>query len=246
MFDCAAQSLRTLEAEKRFVGCTVAGFFGVLHTWGRQLQYHPHVHFVIPGGGLSKDRSRWVSAQGDFLVHVRALSKMFRGKLQEAFAEAGLLDQTPGSAWSKNWVVHCESVGDGRAVIKYLGAYVMRVAVSAARVVAYDGDCVRIKYQKVGSSKWRFLTLGVMEFMRRFLQHVLPHGFIKVRHFGFMSPNFAVSMQSIREMICALYELLRSCPVKVKAPKKSRPLKCPRCQTLMQWRLFIPPLGFVT
>ena len=80
MFECAAESLRTLEADKRFVGCNVAGFFGVLHTWGRQMQYHPHVHFVIPGGGLSKDRSQWISARGHFLVHVRALSKMFRGK----------------------------------------------------------------------------------------------------------------------------------------------------------------------
>lgn len=246
MFECAAESLRTLEADRRFVGCKVAGFFGVLHTWGRQLQYHPHVHFVIPGGGLSKDRSQWIAARGGFLVHVRALSKMFRGKLQKAFREDGLLDQTPAGIWSRNWVVHCKAVGDGRHSLKYLGAYVFRVAVSASRIVDYDGQSVRIKYQKVGSAKWRFMTLTVIEFMRRFLQHVLPKGFVKVRHFGFMSPNFAVPLQKIRELICTLYELLRKEPVKVKPPPKPKPLKCPQCQAIMQWRCFIPALSFVT
>ena len=106
----AAASLSTLEADKRFVGCNVAGFFGVLHTWGRQLQYHPHVHFVIPGGGLSKNRDRWVAANGDFLVHVRALSKMFRGKMHAALREAGLLDEVPPEVWHTPWVVHCKAM----------------------------------------------------------------------------------------------------------------------------------------
>jgi hypothetical protein len=246
MLDCAAASLRTLEADRRFVGCKVAGFFGVLHTWGRQLQYHPHVHFVIPGGGLSKDRSEWVCAQGDFLVHVRALSKMFRGRMHQVFRRAGLLDQLPSSVWSRNWVVHCEAVGDGRHTLKYLGAYVFRVAISAARVVDYDGQRVRIKYQKVGSSKWRFLTLGVLEFMRRFLQHVLPPAFMKVRHFGFLNPNFSVPIQKIREMICTLYELLRMQPVKARPPDKPKPLRCPRCQAIMRWQWFIPAPRGVT
>lgn len=246
MFDCAAASLRTLQADKRFVGCDVAGFFGVLHTWGRQLQYHPHVHFVIPGGGLSKNRDCWVAAKGDFLVHVRALSAMFRGKLRAAMAEAGLTALAPDGVWDRDWVVHCEAVGDGRAVMKYLGAYVMRVAISAGRVVAYEGSTVRFKYQKVGSSKWRFMTLHVFEFMRRFLQHVLPDGLMKIRHYGFLSVNFAVPLQKIRELICRLYELLRSCPVKVKPPSKPKPLKCERCSAIMVWKLFIPPNAFMT
>jgi hypothetical protein len=201
---------------------------------------------VIPGGGLSQDRSQWISARGDFLVHVRALSKMFRSKLQQAFAEAGLLDQVPAGVWSRDWVVHCKAVGDGRHTMKYLGAYVFRVAISAARIADYDGQSVRIKYQKVGSAKWRFITLDAIEFMRRFLQHVLPHGFMKVRHFGFCSPNCAVSLQRVREMICVLYELLRKRPVKASPPTKPKPLKCPRCQTVMQWRCFIPALRFAT
>lgn len=246
MFECAAASLRTLQADRRFVGCNVAGFFGVLHTWGRQLQYHPHVHFVIPGGGLSRSRDRWVAARGDFLVHVRALSKMFRGKMRAALTDAGLSDQIPSGVWSDDWVVHCEAVGDGRAVMKYLGAYVMRVAISDSRVVAYDGRTVRLKYQKVASAKWRFMNLDVIEFIRRFLQHVLPDGFMKIRHYGFLSANFSVPLQTIRELICSLYELLRHCPVKVKPPRKPKPLRCPRCQALMRWQCFIPKPRLVT
>jgi len=246
MFDCASDSLRTLEADKRFVGCKVAGFFGVLHTWGRQLQYHPHLHMVIPGGGLSPKRDRWVASRGDFLVHVRALSNMFRGKIHKAFREAGLDGLVPADVWSKDWVVHCKPVGDGRAVMKYMGAYVMRVAISASRIVSYDGRTVRFKYQKVGSAKWRYMQLDAKEFIRRFLQHVLPKGFMKVRHYGFLSPNFAVPLQKIRELICTLYELLRSQPVKVKPPPKPKPLKCHDCNRIMKWCRFIPPTGFMT
>lgn len=241
LMDEAAASLRTLEADPRFVGCHVAGFFGVLHTWGRQLQYHPHAHFVIPGGGLSADRSRWIPARGDFLVHVRALSRLFRGKLRARLGALGLLAEVAPEAWRQDWVVHCECVGDGRATMKYLGAYVFRVAISDARIEAYDGQNVTFKYQKVGSSKWRRLRLSAVEFVRRFLQHVLPKGFVKIRHCGFLSPNFAVPLQKIRELICVLYELLRECPVKVTPPKTPKPLRCPQCHALMRWIKFLAP-----
>lgn len=148
LFDCAAEALRTLEADKRFVGCRMAGFFGVLHTWGRQLQYHPHVHFVVPGGGLSANRQRWVSAKGDFLVHVRALSRLFRGKMKDRLRKEGLLDAVPPEAWCMEWNVNCKAVGSGERTIKYLGAYVFRVAISDSRIVAYAGKCVTFKCRR--------------------------------------------------------------------------------------------------
>ena len=237
LFEEAASSLRTLEADTRFVGCPVSGFFGVLHTWGRQLQYHPQVHFIIPGGGLSQDRTRWISAQGDFLVHVRALSRMFRGKMKSRLKNLPV----PFGVWKQEWVVHCQAVGDGLATLKYLGAYVFRVAISDSRIEAYDGKQVTIKYQKVGSSRWRHLTLEIFEFMRRFLQHVLPKGFVKVRHFRFLCPNFSVRLQRIRELICSLYEILRTQPVKAQPPKKPKPFRCEHCQGLLVWVRFIPP-----
>jgi len=241
LFDCAAESLRTLEADKRFVGCKVAGFFGVLHTWGRQLQYHPHVHFIVPGGGLTADRQRWVSAKGDFLVHVRALSRLFRGKMKDRLRKEGLLDAVPPDAWRMDWNVNCKAVGNGERTIKYLGAYVFRVAISDARIKAYDRKTVTFKYQKVGSSRWRHMTLTVFEFIRRYLDHVLPRGFVKVRHYGFLSPNCAVPLQRIRELICELYETLRDLLPKADPPNKPKPLRCAICQAPMRWVLFIRP-----
>lgn len=237
----AAESLRTLEADPRFVGCHIAGFFGVLHTWGRQMQYHPHTHFIIPGGGLTADRKEWKAAHGQFLVHVRALSRLFRGRMKAALHRAGLLALIPDEVWRKDWVVHCKAVGDGRHTMKYLGNYVFKVAVSDARILAYDGTSVTVKYQKVGSSKWRKLNLSAVEFMRRFLQHVLPKGFVKVRHYGFLSPNFKMPLQRIRELICMLYELLREQPV-LSPPKKTKPFCCSKCNAVMKWIRFFPPL----
>lgn len=239
LFKCSSESLKTLEADKRFVGCNTAGFFGVLHTWGRQLQYHPHIHFVIPGGGLSEDRTKWISVKGNFLVHVRALSKMFRGKMEKAFKKAGLYKSTPEKVWTKDWNVHCEFVGDGRHVLKYLGRYVFRVAISNSRIKNYDGKTVTLKYRKDGSRRMRSLTLDVFEFMRRFLQHILPHGFMKIRYYGFLSPNFGVSIQEIREMICVLYEILRDRLHEREKPKKKKPKRCPKCGNIMRWLIFI-------
>jgi len=142
--------------------------------------------------------------------------------------------------------VHCEAVGDGHSVMKYLGAYVFRVAISDARIQAYDGRQVTFRYQKVGSPKWRHCTLSALEFMRRFLQHVLPKGFVKVRHFGFLSPNFALPLQKICELICLLYERLQALPWKIKPPQKPRPLRCPRCSTLLRWVRFLAPPRIVT
>ena len=240
----AAASLRTLEADKRFVGCNVAGFFDVLHTWGRQLQYHPHAHFVIPGGGLSKNHDQWISANGNFLVHVRALSKMFRTKMPKAFTEAGLADKIPKDVWKRDWVVHCESVGDGRTVMKYLGAYVFRVAISEARIANYDGNTVTIRYKKVGSSRWRHMQLSAFEFIRRYLQHVLPTRFVKIRHYGFLSSNSKTPIQKIRELICVLYELLRDQVEKIKSPPQHKPLRCSVCNCVMRWVRFIPAHPF--
>lgn len=241
LFDCAAEALSTLEADRRFVGCKVSGFFGVLHTWTRQLAYHPHVHFIIPGGGLSADRSRWVAARGDFLVHVKALSRLFRGKMKAALKQAGLLEGVPSAVWTQEWVVHCKAAGDGRHCLKYLGAYVFRVAISDARIESYDGKAVTFKYQKVGSSRWRRMTLDAFEFIRRYLQHVLPHGFMKVRHYGFCSHNFSIPIQRIRELICVLYETLREMLPALTPPKKKKPLRCPCCKKPMHWLHFIPP-----
>lgn len=205
------------------------------------MDYHPHVHFVIPGGGLDGKKLEWRSASSDFLVHVKALSRLFRGKMKSAMTRAGLLEEIPEEVWRKEWVVHCKPVGSGRESMKYLGAYVFRVAISNSRITGYDGKQVTFKYQKVGSSKWRSITLSVMEFMRRFLLHVLPTGFMKIRHYGFLSPNFSIPIQKIRELICVLFEFVKQ-KRKEESPK-IKPLRCPKCNTLMKWIRFIRPMA---
>ncbi|RMG76530.1 MAG: hypothetical protein D6707_12200 [Bacteroidetes bacterium] len=162
-----------------------------------------------------------MSAKGNFLVHVKALSSIFKAKMRDELTKARIADNIPPEVWNQDWVVHCKSVGDGRAIIKYLGSYVFNVAISNTKIVDYDGENVTISYKKKNSNRTRKLTISVMEFIGRFLLHVLPHGFMKIRYYGFLAPACKTSLQQIREMICRLYEILRDI-VLVKPPKKSK------------------------
>jgi Putative transposase/Transposase zinc-binding domain len=205
LFEASSEAIKTLVANPRYVGAAEAGFFGVLHTWGRTLEYHPHVHYVVPGGGLSADGTQWLPSHAHFLVPVQALSILFRGKFRDALDRAGVLAQVDPAVWRQDWVVHSQAVGDGRASLKYLAPYVFRVAISDRRIVACDDGKVTYSYRKSGSNRWRTMTVDGPEFVRRFLQHVLPTGFQKVRHYGFLSPNSRMSLELVRWLI-ALYQ----------------------------------------
>jgi hypothetical protein len=135
MFAAASKTLKKLAADPRFIGAAHIGFFGVLHTWGRQLQYHPHLHFVVPGGGLSKNRSRWMASKAHFFVHVKAASRMFRRLLKKAFRSAGLLQRVNPTVWNTEFNVNCQAVGSGASSLKYLAPYVFRVAISNSRIL---------------------------------------------------------------------------------------------------------------
>ncbi len=203
LFDASSAALRAVMADAKFLGAARTGFFGVLHTWGRALEYHPHVHYVVPGGGLDAQGERWVASRPGFLVPVRALSTVFRAKFRDALRDAGLLDGIEPSAWRRDWVVHCEPTGDGRRSLRYLAPYVFRVAIGDHRIVECEDGHVTFRYRKVGSNRARRMTLDAMEFLRRFLEHVLPTGFAKVRHYGFLSPSAAVSLELVRRLIGA-------------------------------------------
>src|SRR5262249_25933497 len=134
------------------------GFVGVLHTWGRTLEYHPHVHYVVPGGGLDAAGARWLPSRADFLVPVRALSILFRAKFRAILRGAGLLEQVDPSAWHRDWVVHSQPAGAGRESLRYLAPYVFRVAIGDHRIVACDDGRVTFTYRKVGSKRRRKMT----------------------------------------------------------------------------------------
>lgn len=206
LFDAGAQSIRDLgSATKSLRGCQL-GYFGVLHTWGRDpLVYHPHVHFVVPGGGVKVDEKgqavAWQSTPTNFLFHHGTLVRVYKAKLADQLRQCGLYDQVPAAAWTKTFVVDIEPVGDGRAVLKYLAPYVHRVAISDSRIVTCDESSVTFRYRPSGTQVYKTRCVSGSEFVRGFTQHTLPRGLQKIRHYGWMSSNSRVSIDEVKWLI---------------------------------------------
>ena len=146
LFRISAAATQHLAKDPRFVGGQI-GMVGILHTWGRNLAYHPHIHYLVPAGGLAADTQTWLPARQDFLLPVKALSKIFRGKFRQALAKTALFARIPSKVWQQDWVVHCKPVGNGRTALKYLAPYVFRVAISNRRLVKLENDQVTFRYR---------------------------------------------------------------------------------------------------
>ena len=178
------------------------GFFGVLHTWGRDpMVYHPHVHFVVPGGGVSQDHACWQATPENFLFPHAVMTRVYKAKLADQLRACGLYDQVPVEAWSKKFVVDIQPVGDGQAVLKYLAPYVYRVAISDKRIVACDERSVTFRYTPSKSKRSKTRTVSGEEFVRGFLQHVLPTSFQKVRYYGWQSSNCRLSWEAVKWLV---------------------------------------------
>lgn len=199
LFRAASQALLKLAHDPRFVGGQI-GMVGVLHTWTRALIYHPHVHFIVTGGGLSDD-GRWRCSRPDFLVHEKPLGIIFRAKLRDALKKAGLFSSVHQRVWKKDWVINCKPVGSGAAAFKYLAAYIFRVALSNRRLVKFADGQVTFTYKDSATKRTRFCTVTAPEFIRRFLQHVLPDRFIKVRYYGLLSPRNRDLLEQARHQL---------------------------------------------
>ena len=203
---CAAETVLEVAANPDHLGART-GVLAVLHTWGQTLQFHPHVHCVVPGGGLSEDRTGWISSRRDFFLPVRVLSRVFRGKflagLRAAYASgrlrlAGRCDDevAPGEferlVWTAvrtDWVVYAKPpFGGPEVVLKYLARYTHRVAISDRRLLDFADGIVRFRWKDYAhGNRKRVLKLSAREFVRRFLLHVLPAGFVRIRHYGILS-----------------------------------------------------------
>src|SRR5712692_10053068 len=201
LFKASSEALQKLAWDERFVGGRV-GMVGVLHTWTRALIYHPHVHYIVTGGGLS-EKGDWKRSREDFLVPVRALSVIFRAKFRDLLKKTELFDQVDPRVWKKEWVVHSEGVGSGEAAFKYLAPYVFRVAISNSRILKLEDGRVTFKYKDSATDQVRFCTVSAEEFTRRFLQHVLPERFVKVRYYGLLSPGNRHLLKRVREALGA-------------------------------------------
>jgi Putative transposase/Transposase zinc-binding domain len=244
LFRTVAETLLEVARHPKHLGAEI-GFFGILHTWGQNLLLHPHIHCVIPAGGIAPDHAQWIHPKYPFLLPVRVLGKVFRGKfvegLRRAFRNERLkfagqiqcLNEFKAFAaflrtlFRQHWVVYAKpAFGGPEQVIRYLGRYTHRIAISNHRLVAFDGDHVTFRWRDYAhGNKQRLMTVSAAEFIRRFLVHVLPKGFVRIRHFGFMAnAQRSASLQRCRQ-------LLRTSPVISSTDSASAPSGwfCPKC-----------------
>jgi hypothetical protein len=234
----AAEALLKLTADPDYLGAR-PGLLAVLHTWTRAMAYHPHVHILVTAGGWhAGDVPAWIpSKRPDFLVPGRALSILFRAKLRDALRHAGLAEHVPPEAWHKDWVVHLQHAGSGEKVLEYLARYVFRIALVNSRLERFENGQVTFRYRDGRSGKTKHCTLEAPAFIARFLQHVLPHGFSKVRHYGLFSPSRKPLLERAREKLGASSVTdLPPAPVPVSAPditvdpaSADHRSRCPSC-----------------
>jgi hypothetical protein len=204
LFRASAGAVQSLAQDERFVGGQM-GMVGVLHTWGRNLAYHPHVHYLVPAGGVTVDGT-WKPSRKNFLLPVKALSRIVRARFRDALrkTEPDCFAQVPTEVWQKDWVVHCQPVGNGQHALKYLAPYIFRVAIGNKRILKLADGKVTFRYRTTDTGKLKVCTLPAQEFIRRFLQHVLPRGFVKVRYYGFLSSGLRQRLAALRRQMEAL------------------------------------------
>jgi hypothetical protein len=234
LFRASSAALQKLAQDPKYIGGTL-GMIGVLQTWTRDLRYHPHIHYIIPGGGLAPDGRTWRSAKHDYLMSAKALGIIFRAKLRDGLKALGLYDQGPKSVWRKNWVVDIEPVGSGQQALKYLTPYIFRVAISNKNILKVTQHDVTFRYRDRDSDTRQTVTLPAEQFIHRFLQHVLPKGFQKVRTYGLYHPKQRVKLQLVKEQL----QPPETAPTDKESPKPKGKYKpsarfyCPCCNVEM-------------
>jgi hypothetical protein len=230
LMKAAAYALCKLMADPRFAGGK-PGMLSVLHTWTRMMVYHPHVHFLIASGVISKDGSEWIPIKRKkFLVPLDALSDIFRARFMKLARKALKGTQLPPVVWQKKWIVFIKPcLKNGKNVLQYLARYVHRIAISNNRILADHNGKITFRYKDSKAGRWKQTTLDAFEFIRRFLQHVLPMGFHKVRYYGFLAPKHKQSFNSLKLMLENSNSQTPSYPEPVKPTKYLR--KCPNCET---------------
>jgi putative transposase/transposase-like zinc-binding protein len=252
LFKASSETMLTIAADPKHLGARI-GILSVLHSWGSALTHHPHVHMIVPGGGFSLDGSKWVSCRPLFLLAVEVLSALFRGlfldKLRAAYRagalaffgkHAQLSDPRAFAAylaplWNTKWVVYCKRpFGGPKEVLRYLARYTHRVAISNRRLIACDEKGVTFKwkdYRIEGPERYKVMTLATHEFIRRFLMHVLPAGFHRIRYYGLLaSGQRAENVARARELL--MPPIIPVDAIKARNPDAAEPQTtnlCPCC-----------------
>jgi hypothetical protein len=243
LFSSSAAALQQLAQDPRFLGGQI-GLLGVLQTWTRDLRYHPHVHYLVPALALTPDGRRWLVGNSDFLVHVKPLGELFRAKFRAALRQTPWAGQVDARAWTKSWLVDCRPVGTGTSALKYLAPYVFRIALSNNRIERVANETVTFRYSEGKTGAQKRATLPVDTFIGRFLAHVLPKGFVKVRYYGLLHPSQRHLLREARSLL-ALHQAARP---SLSAAAASEPLvtvpdvdRCPSCGQPMQLVQTLPP-----
>lgn len=238
LFKASAQTLQGVASRPGFLGAQT-GCLSILHTWGQNLHYHPHIHMLVPGGGISEDQMEWIPSGKKFFIPVKILSKVFRGKfislLEDLITRGTIpadLSGLKAQLYKKDWVVYSKNVFSGPGqVLHYLGKYTHRVAISNARIISHNQGKVTFRWKDYrDGSRWKIMQLDTLEFIRRYLLHVLPVNFYKIRYYGIFSLSnrkqslmrffvllrhqYTKSLKGIIENIKTTDELsLRACPL---------------------------------
>lgn len=230
LFACAVSTLKDFGTHSDRLGATL-GMTAVLHTHCRRLDYHPHVHVVVPGGCLNTARMQWKSLRGRYLFNAQNLAKVFRARLLASLRQAGLAlpDRLPSQ-----WVVHCTCVGKGLPALTYLARYLYRGVVSENNIIADDGTHVTFRYKDSQSGGYKTRTVAGQDFLWLLLQHVLPKGFRRVRDFGFLHGNAKARLRMIQLALGII-----AAPLSAHA---RTPFLCPRCHQPMVIIAFVRPV----
>jgi hypothetical protein len=253
LFTASAQTLLQIAADPKHLGAEI-GVISVLHTWGQNLLLHPHIHCVIPAGGLSPNHRRWIRPRYPFFLPVKVLSRVFRGKFlaglkrlyhskklhcagpTAVFADSGQFQQLIRRLHRHDWVVYAKSAfGGPLQVLRYLGRYTHRVAISNHRLLAFEQERVTFRWKNYAhGGKQSTMTLTAREFLRRFFLHVLPKGFVRIRHFGFLANRFRVSRLALCRQLLAPSSSVPAETGTCKTSSDGSSLwHCPRCGAAM-------------
>ena len=229
LFSCIASTLKDFGLNPKHLGADI-GMTAILHTHTRRLDYHPHVHVVVPGGGVDAQKKQWKKTKNKFLFNAFALAKVFRARYLQALKMANL--PIPPGIPGK-WVVDCKSVGRGEPALKYLSRYLYRGVIGEKNIIAHANGHVTFRYREGSTGQWKTRTLAVIDFLWHVLQHVLPKGFRRVRDYGFLHGN---AKQRLRLVQWVLRVIIQA------ATPKTRPVvMCPFCQSPMRIVAWIRP-----
>jgi hypothetical protein len=232
LFDASAQALQDLAGNPKRLGAQL-GMLGILHSWSRTLIFHPHVHYLVPGGGLSPDQRQWIASRPKFLFHEKPLAlhfrTLFRQHLEKLAPEA--LDQLPAKIWKQKWGVDCAAAGSGENALAYLARYIFKTATGNRPLQVLSSGQVLWPYRDSKTRQHQSMPLEPTELIRRFLQHVLPKGFCRVRLFGWLHPAGKIRGNRVRALLAQApvltpqerqtWQQIHQAPVNFEAPQHS-------------------------